>query len=128
MSKQHTTYQRRGYVSRNQRCRLEDTLAQCAVLYNAALLERRDAWRMKGKSISFIDQCKSLVPVRADLPEREALDSNIGRGVLRRVHRAFPGSSPVAVTPALSWPKPATEWGSNLPAGSLPTFASRVCP
>ena len=91
MSQHHATYQFRGYVSHNQRSRLEDTLAQCAVLYNAALQERRDAWRMKGKGISYIDQCKSLVLIRADWADWEALDTNIGRGVLRRVDRAYAG-------------------------------------
>ena len=91
MSQHHATYQFRGYVSRNQRHRLEDTLAHCAVLYNAALQERRDAWRMNGKGISYIDQCKSLVLIRSDWPDWEALDTNIGRGVLRRVDRAYAG-------------------------------------
>ena len=91
MSKHYATYQFRGYVNRNQRCRLEDTLAQCAVFYNAALQERRDAWRMKGKGISYIDQCRSLTLIRADHPDWAALDSNIGRGVLRRVDHAYAG-------------------------------------
>ena len=41
---------------------------------NAALQERRDAWRMAKKSISFADQCKSLTIIRADMDaERQAL-------------------------------------------------------
>lgn len=64
-------------------------MAECALLYNAALQERRDAWTMKGEAVTFIDQCKSLVQVRADLPEWSALDTQVGRGVLRRVDRAF---------------------------------------
>ena len=51
MSQHHVPYQFRGYVSRNQRHRLEDMLGRCALLYNAALQERRDAWRMKGKGL-----------------------------------------------------------------------------
>ena len=85
----HATHQQRGYVTRSKRERLESVLAQCAVLYNAALQERRDAWRMAGKSVTYIDQCKSLVHVRSDMQEWGDLDTQIGRGVLRRVDRAF---------------------------------------
>ena len=62
---------------------------QCAVLYNAALQERRDAWKMCRHPVTFIDQCKSLVEVRHDWPDWEALDTQVGRGVLRRIDRAF---------------------------------------
>lgn len=63
---------------------------ECSLLYNAALQERRDAYRHPDKvGITFFDQCKSLVQVRADLPDWEAMDTQIGRGVLRRVDRAF---------------------------------------
>ncbi len=66
-------------------------MGECATLYNAALQERRDAWMMGGHTVTYIDQCKSLVGVRRDLPEWAALDTQIGRGVLRRLDRAFNG-------------------------------------
>ena len=66
-------------------------MRECATLYNAALQERRDAWMMGGHTVTYIDQCKSLVGVRRDLPEWAALDTQIGRGVLRRLDRAFNG-------------------------------------
>ena len=85
----HTTHQLRGYVSKAGHRQLADVLTQCATLYNAALQERRDAYRMAGKSVTFIDQCKAFTGVRQDWPEWEALDVQIGRGVMRRIDRAF---------------------------------------
>ena len=87
--KTHKTYQLRGYLTRAGYQQLNQVLRECATLYNAALQERRDAWRMAGKSISCIDQFKELTLVRRDLPEWAALHLRIGRGVLRRADRAF---------------------------------------
>ena len=58
-------------------------------LYNAALQERRDAYRMAGKSINLYQQNAALTTIRADWPEWAALDVSVGRGVLRRLDRAF---------------------------------------
>ena len=43
----HKTYQRRGYLSRDGHAQLDRAMAECAVLYNAALQERRDAYSHK---------------------------------------------------------------------------------
>ena len=68
---------------------MDGVLRECATLYNAALQERRDAHRMAGKSITLYDQFRSLTGVRSDLPDWEAMSLEVGRGVLRRVDRAF---------------------------------------
>ena len=60
-----------------------------ATLYNAALQERRDAWRMNQKSVSLFAQMKQLTLVRQDLPEWAALHFTVGRGPLIRADRAF---------------------------------------
>ena len=85
----HQTFQIRGYCRRNGYLRIATVLQQCAVLYNAALQERRPAYRMQRISISRIDQMKQLTLVRQDMPEWADLDVTIGRGVLCRVDRAF---------------------------------------
>ena len=85
----HQTFQIRGYCRRDGYLRITTVLHQCAVLYNAALQERRDAYRMQRVSISRIDQMKQLTLVRQDMPEWSTLDVNVGRGVLCRVDRAF---------------------------------------
>ena len=58
-------------------------------LGNAAIQERRDAWRMARESLNFNSQCAQLPPIRRADDEWGALDSNIPRGALRRVEKAF---------------------------------------
>ncbi len=82
-SRRHKTFQLKGHL------RLEQVLTICRTFYNAAIQERRDAWKMQRTSISRIDQMKQLTLIRADLPEWAALDVTIGRGVLCRADRAF---------------------------------------
>lgn len=60
-------------------------------LYNAALQERIDAYRRARKSISYIDQCKSLTEIRKALSEWAAYPLNLQRGTLDRLEKAFQG-------------------------------------
>ena len=55
------TYQFRVQVTRDDHHRLAD---HCR-LYNGAVQERRDAWRMARRSITFPSQCRELVDDRA---------------------------------------------------------------
>ena len=89
ISARHQTFQIRGYCRRNGYLRIAEVLQQCAVLYNAALQERRDAYRMQHVSISRMEQMKQFTLVRGDMTEWANLDVTIGRGVLCRVGRAF---------------------------------------
>ena len=70
---------------------LERVLEDQRQLYNAALQERNDAWRLAGRSISYVDQTKALTVCRRDLPEMAAMPVAIQRGTLRRVDEAFKG-------------------------------------
>ena len=47
-SNRHVTLQARGYLRKKGYLPLGAVLTQCAILYNAALQERRDAHRMSG--------------------------------------------------------------------------------
>ena len=86
----HITFQERGYCTRAGYSRLDTSLGQLCDLGNAALQERRDAWKMAGKYISYEDQCKSLTLVRSDQPdELGQLNVAAARGALQRVNRAF---------------------------------------
>ena len=49
-------YKFRLYPTKKQEQTLFWTLTRCRELYNAALSERRDAYRMAGKSISYYEQ------------------------------------------------------------------------
>ena len=86
----HIAYSQRGYCTKAGYRRLEQVLEDCRALYNAALQERRDAWRMNGVSVSWLDQNRSLTEIRAEWPDREgAVDRRVQRGVLRRVDWAY---------------------------------------
>lgn len=64
-------------------------LGVCCDLYNAALQERREAWRVARKRIGFFDQTHGLAEARdADL-ELAAVPSRIQKSALRRVSVAF---------------------------------------
>lgn len=58
-------------------------------LYNAALQERIDAYRLAGKTIGFAAQCKSLTEIRADHPEYRALNAQSAQVTLKRLDLAF---------------------------------------
>jgi putative transposase len=67
---------------------LEDTRQ----LYNAALEERREAWRMGRHRVTFYSQDAQLKEIRAGDPERYGRWSfNCERSAVRRLDRAFQG-------------------------------------
>jgi putative transposase len=67
---------------------LEDTRQ----LYNAALEERREAWRRGGHRVTFYSQDAQLKEIRADSPDRYGRWSfTCERAAIRRLDRAFQG-------------------------------------
>jgi putative transposase len=72
-----------------QRQVLQWTLDRCRELYNAALEERRDAYRMVNKSMNFYDQAKQLPEIKEIREEYQDIYSQVLQDVLRRVKRAF---------------------------------------
>jgi putative transposase len=60
-------------------------------LYNAALAERRGAWGWERRSISYVDQCRTLTTLRDVRPEVLASGVTVCRGTLRRLDWAFAG-------------------------------------
>ena len=71
-----------------QRMALTGILVDSAETYNAALQERRDAWKLCHKSITYEDQCGELTQLRQD-PRYATIAVDIQREPLRRVDRAF---------------------------------------
>jgi putative transposase len=76
--------------------RQEATLSACLEdtrqLYNAALEERREAWRMSRHQVSFYSQDAQLKEIRAGDPERYGRWSfKCERAAVRRLDRAFQG-------------------------------------
>ena len=76
--------------NRVQRRLLEVALESQRLLYNAALQERSAAWRLQRKSITRLDQQKSLTVVRHDDPEGYgAQPVTMGRWTLARLDEAM---------------------------------------
>jgi putative transposase len=68
---------------------LERTLMLCRHVYNAALGERREAWRMRGVSVNYYQQKAELPGIKAAMPEYAEVNSQVLQDVVLRVDRAF---------------------------------------
>jgi putative transposase len=69
--------------------RLERLLRDQCELYNAALEDRRGAWRWERRSVSYVEQCRTLTELRAVRPEVLEYGVAVCRGTLKRLDRAF---------------------------------------
>ena len=83
------TWRFRLYPTAAQRDVLEGHLRLCCELYNAALQERRDAWRMARVSIGFRQQSAQLPPIKGERPDVAGVYSQVLQDVLHRVDKAF---------------------------------------
>jgi len=79
----------RLYPTSKQRDALGMMCAAHAELYNAGLQERRDAWRMRGKSIGVYSQMLQLKEIRADRPDQQMWSAASQNQTLRRLDKAF---------------------------------------
>ncbi|WP_253665352.1 RNA-guided endonuclease InsQ/TnpB family protein [Thermus scotoductus] len=87
----HKAFKYRLYPTRPQQKDLERTLALCRSLYNAALQERRDAYKKAGRTVGFYEQKRYLPEIRAELPEYKRIHSQVLQNVIERVDKAFQG-------------------------------------
>ncbi len=85
----HKVYRYRIYPTKRQAQTLNDHLAICAELYNAALQERRDAWKISRKNISYFDQTLQLKDIKVERPDVASINIMALENVLKRVDRAF---------------------------------------
>ncbi len=84
------TYKYRLYPNREITSNLYWTLNRCRELYNAALSERRDAYRYAGISITYYDQQNDLPEIRHEIREEYAdIASHVLQDVLRRLDKAM---------------------------------------
>ena len=60
-------------------------------LYNAALQERRDAWRRNKTRIFYGDQSAQLTEIRAERADQKMWSFSSQQATLRRLNRAFAG-------------------------------------
>ncbi len=87
MSKKAFAY--RIYPTKQQEQTLLKTLALCRELYNAALEERREAYKLQKKSINYYDQANQLPEIKELRPEYNDIHSQVLQDVLRRVKKAM---------------------------------------
>ena len=83
------SYRYRLYPNRRQTTALQEMLEGHRQLYNAALQERREAWRMGRVSVSYPMQANQLRDVRACDPQIAALNYSSCQQTLRRLDKAF---------------------------------------
>ncbi len=82
------TYRYRIYPTRKQRLALEAQLGFACDLYNAALEQRRYAWRA-GQLVGYVSQCRELTALRAAGDGPPQMSCSAMRSPLRRLERAY---------------------------------------
>jgi putative transposase len=82
------TFLYRLYPTKTQGAALTGQLREACTMYNAALQERRDAWKLAGKSIGYYDQANQLKEIRAKGFTGLA-NFSCCQDVLRRLDKAF---------------------------------------
>jgi putative transposase len=83
-------YKFRLYPTKQQEQTLFWTLTRCRELYNAALAERKEAYRMAGKSVSYYEQKRDLPEIKAEIREEyQNIHSQVLQDVLLRLDKAF---------------------------------------
>jgi putative transposase len=83
------TYQFRIYPTRKQINVLETWLGMCCDTYNAALDERKSAYRMAGLSLSYAHQCAELPACKEVCPELGEVPAQVLQDAVKRVERAY---------------------------------------
>lgn len=83
------SFKYRIYPTTAQADTLEEHLRICCELYNAAIQERRDAWRTSRIQISRFDQNKQLTLLKGDRPDVAQVYARALEDPLRRVDLAF---------------------------------------
>jgi len=82
-------YRYRIYPTRAQEARLRETMRLLCELYNAALQERRDAYKKQGRSISEYQQQLELKEVRVVRPEYTGIHVHLLQDAITRLDRAY---------------------------------------
>lgn len=83
------SYRYRIYPTKSQAATLTQHLAICCELYNAALQERRDAWKLERKPISWFDQIRQVKEIRVLREDVAQVSYKALETTLRRVDLAF---------------------------------------
>jgi transposase len=85
----HKTYKYKLKPTSDQERTLAFVLRRCCELYNAALLERREAWRKCGVGVTLAQQSAQLPEIKEVRPEYRDINAQVLQDVLMRLDRAF---------------------------------------
>lgn len=88
-SLRHKMYVYRLYPTRKQVGTLQWVLRRCKELYNAALQERREAYRLCGVAVTYQMQADQLPDIKEDRPEYHEIYSQVLQEVLQRLKKAM---------------------------------------
>ncbi len=83
------TFKYRIFPTKAQTSVMEATLNLCRELYNSALQERREAWKLNRINISNQDQEKQLPEIKTIREDLNSVYSQVLQDVLKRVDRSF---------------------------------------
>jgi putative transposase len=83
------TYKYKLKPSPQQERDLERILMLCRHIYNAAVGERREAWRTRGVSVTYYQQKAELPGIKEAMPEYGEVNAQVLQDVVLRVDRAF---------------------------------------
>ncbi len=83
------TFKYRLYPTKAQAVILETHLRLCCELYNAALQERRDAWKIRQQSISFRVQSAQLPAIKTERSDVKEVYAQVLQDTLHRVDKTF---------------------------------------
>jgi putative transposase len=84
----HKAFVYRLYPNRNQDKALANLLGVARIFYNAALQERRDAWK-HGVSLNYYNQANQLKGIRLENEWCTALNCSATQDILRRLDKSF---------------------------------------
>ena len=83
------SFKYRLFPTHKQATTLQWVLDRARELYNAALQERRDAYRMAGKSLNYYSQANQLPDIKQIREEYKNIHSQVLQDTLRRVDKAM---------------------------------------
>ena len=85
----YKVFKYRIYPTKDQVAIFETWLGLCCELYNAALEERREAWRLHGKNLSYQDQTDQLPEIKEIREDLKIVKAQVLQNVLKRVKHGY---------------------------------------
>src|SRR5436190_11301230 len=89
MSTTRKAYLYRLYPTPEQARALQEQLNVAREVYNACLLERREAYRLAGLTLNYYAQANQLKDIRRDCPDVAAVNFSMLQAICRRAQRTY---------------------------------------